>query len=73
MILTIIGVCSEGASINCDHRFLSSITTMELFDQFEIPMFLAAMVAIELKLICFTSIVLLEFNSCIVAILSFEM
>ena len=73
MILTIVGVCSEGASINGDYGFLSSITTMELFDQFEIPMFLAAMVAIELKLVGFTSIVLLELNSSVVAVFSFEM
>lgn len=73
MIFTIIGVCSEGASVNGDYGFLTSITTMELFDQFEIPMFLAAMVAIELKLVSFTLIVLLELNSCIVAVFSFEM
>ena len=46
---------------------------MELFDQFEIPVFLTAMVAIELKLVGFTLIVLLELNSSIVAIFSFEM
>ena len=73
MIFTIIGVCSEGASVNGDYRFLTSVTTMELFDQFEIPMFLTAMVAIELKLVGFTSIVLLEFNSSVVAVFSFEM
>ena len=73
MILTIVGICAEGASVDCDYGFLTSITAMELFDQFEIPMFLAAMMAIELKLVGFTSIVLLEFNSSVVAVFSFEM
>ena len=46
---------------------------MELFDQFDVPIFLAAMVTIELELICFIIIVLLEFNSGIVAIFSLFM
>ena len=46
---------------------------MKLFDQFDVPLFLAAMMTVKLKLISFASIVLLEFNSSIVAVFSIEM
>ena len=73
MIYASFTVQLEGASIDRNHWELSSITTVKLSDQSEVPTVFEAMMTIKLKLISFTIIVLLHLVSSIIAIFSLFM